>query len=388
MASIDPEIRILPTSGGPVHHGKGHPHAIPGGIDYIELGSNALGSLGYSLIRSEFLSLNGHRRRALVRLAKRFYELADYVEGVRLIDRREADKVSRQNSRLLFWDLVRGLSESCEQLAALYSAARAQERNKDVGLALLGWSTNVLETVQSPGFSDYEWWRTKLGWPVRGAHLKQLPEDQELAVLAIFAGVNVRLEPAIRTVVAGYSLAVHRVAMKGKHGSPLLDAHLSVGAGSGDASTDTWIEAQVDDGALVVADDRAGLPGVGQIVVPATQETGDMLFSAWKEANWLAHALAGGMLSRGEHPSHLAIPGDNPEGPRYGSTDALRHGIAHYSGIPWSQWEMEREIDGHTARVRRLAESLPIRWWVRGSRWRRGLPSRLRARLQRSIQEP
>ncbi|HLX34534.1 MAG TPA: hypothetical protein VKR30_04755 [Candidatus Limnocylindrales bacterium] len=379
MTKSDRGIRILPLSETiATHLGEGHPHSQPGAYDFIRAGLDTFGPLGYSLLRSEAFTLAANRNGHAYRLAERFRKFAEYREQVSLVDKVQAERLHVQRTRLMFWDLIGGLAESCEQLAAVFTAVRAYDRGNDIGEALLGWNGDVLKTINNRTFQDVAWWEEHLGIPARKDPwwAATWADPTRRPVIATMVGARKRLPVALRAVVDGYSFPVHRVAMKRKHASPLLDGHLAIAPATGNLRDDEWLARQIEDGALVVADDRAGATTAQQVVILVSQAVGDSLFEAWRQANWISLQLAGATIARAENPSSRPLPVD-PMAPVLGTLPQLNEAARLFVGAGSDQWEEEQRIQRRTARIRSLAESVPVRLYVTGRRSARRLRHRL-----------
>lgn len=349
------DIRVLPLTGRAIHRGDDHPHTM--GHDFIAAGVAEFGALSYSLLRAEAMTLHQHRAKAARVVLDRFMELDDRLPAVAAVDEQEAHGIARQGPRLLMWDLIALVGEACEQLAAEHAAVRAwREKRVVIADTLLAWQTPSHTVFASPEFQDLPWWRHELGVDPDPARLARLTPKQRRLVRAVFMQVAVRLPVALDALRTQYTPELHRVAMRRKHLVPLLDATLGLVFATTDTKTEDWVTRQVDEGALILADDKVHRGRISQIVVPVTAETISALLDLWTHANWLSRVLAGATISRAENLSGAAWSWDY-DGASVGDPEDLTAAMSAYTGAPLAQVRQEVANELRTSEVMRLAEA-------------------------------
>jgi hypothetical protein len=349
-----PDIRVLPLTGRPFHRGEDHPHTH--GHDFIETGARELGALSYSLLRAEAMTLYRHRSSVARAVWKGFEEFDRQLERVRAIDPREADKLATQRPRLLVWDLIGLIGEACEQLGAVHTAVRAWTRSRaDVATTLLGYNKSSRTVFQGVGFQDLPWWRNQLGVDPNPDRLAMLTSRQRRLVRAMLAQVDTRLPAALATQ---YTPELHRVAMRRKHLAPLLDATLGLAFATENPQAETWLNEQIAQGALILADDKIRPGTMSQIVIPVDDGIVSDLFMLWGHANWLSGSLASAVISRAELPARVVYTFDDSAAPPDPPGELLA-ALDAYAGRDPGQRQEESELDAWSKTVWRRANSEP-----------------------------
>jgi hypothetical protein len=349
--SLTIDVRAVPVS-GPVIHGHerhGHDHA---GWDLTGAGSKNLGQLSYSILRSQGINMRRARKRRVDAVLSEMTDLRRLWDRVAKVEKAEAEKIHRQRTKLLVWDLIREVGETCEQLAAMFTAVTEWDKSSiDLATTLIEWQGSAYDVFAQSGFEDLDWWNRILGTEPASDRLAAITPRQAEIVRDLFASAAKRLPSALGAVREIYTKELHRIFVRRKHLAPLLDADWGLVFESEDAALAEWVRGEVADGALVLADHKVVRGRIVQLVIPTTQETVDSLWTLWSDADWLSESLAGAVLSRAEHPAGLPIAMDEHS---YDIVDVMT-AIYAYSGSPPDVLEADLAVEAHSRAVHSAA---------------------------------
>lgn len=350
------EIRRRPVLGDPVHVG-GHEHEHSA-TDFIKQAPLQTGPVAYSLLRAAAFPLSGHRLARAQAASDGFFMALQKAREVARIDRERGERHWRQEGRLYLWDQIEILHEVCEDLVCVFESIRLaqQDPGLDLGLELLSKHDPAYTVIASEAFGNETWWRNQLGVEPDATRYSLLPPVQQAALDEVLQAAGARLSTALAYVRGTYTLPLHRIAARSRHGISLLDPeHGLAWVGRKEADHKADIEA-LDAGALVVADTERRT--IVEYLVPVTPETYQQVRLCWNHASWLLEMLCGSIIGRDENPAGTTIPMDNLA--RLPASKEREEALIAYTGSDPELWARDGLRHRTTGAVFAAAERLAL----------------------------
>jgi hypothetical protein len=276
--------------------------------ELFERGQQALGELGYSLLRSEIYSKRRHRHRRITSRVKERQELEQELAVARSSGNHTAIGHAEQNLGLLVWEHIGVLAEFCEQLASMFHAVREHEQGSgDFGQRLLAFKKPAWRTVGDGSFSDVAWWTATLGIqsPVPRPIEEVLTRGPMAMAEAMFKDARKELPGALADVARTYTQSVHRVAQRRKHAYPLLTEYGFGWLPAKPVAEVAPAETVIAHTPFTVVDAYRG--NHTGLSVPGDRWAAEQLLEGIASADWLLHVLSAAVLSAAENRTGLAL---------------------------------------------------------------------------------
>lgn len=333
-----PYFRVIetPIEGTPIHVHE--PDRKPHDADHFARGFNALGALGYTLLRGQRIVLPEQWQRS-GDLYERYDRLVDEMGAARAKRVPEHSAAYVEGSRLLFWEALGLLLSVSEQLAVLVSAVNEWAgQGKDLGRAILEGEAQPHRVFANPSFASEAWWRRHLNLRRSYRNPPSLSGRQR-ELLRTLSDESLRLTMQGVTNLRGtWNEQLHRVAVRYKHSFTLISASHGVAWSNGERTLTGDLIAEIyASGGLLVADSpvRGGAPV--QLAVEVTIGGMDILLTAVAEAIALTEALVFALVQGAEHGRDLVMPyhraSVNP-----GTVEEIYELYAMFAGMTQDQW--------------------------------------------------
>lgn len=317
--------------------------------EFLARGQEKLGSLGYSLLRSEIYGKRRHRHRRIQMLLNESQAQQQEHEVALASGNATAIRHSAHESGLLAWEFIGLLAEFCEQLAALFEAvATSEPESRGLSQRLLAFYGTAWETIADDRFRDVAWWLSELGIEeaIPSEIRQQLTGGPLEMAEAMFREARELLRTSLEQVTKTYTQPVHRVAQLRKHSYPVLTDYgfewlTSFPESDGSRAASVMVHSPF----TVVNEYKGKYTGFS---VPGDWWAIRAVLRAVSAADWLLFALTTAVLSRAENRTALPLVLMSV-GEKWPTEDRVTLGLA-YSGY-------SRETHSGLAQEKQLRES-------------------------------